>query len=427
MTTDLRHLSPRTLWGLAVAVGAMLSLLFIAHVSQAGPEETKAATLQQRLESGTVLREFDTEGAYVRQFKLAKDCVAFLLRETDSSVAVVYSLNGATRFRRAAWNGNEKESIYAGLGDLKLSDDGSTLILSEVTGYEDGKSEFYDISSGKLLFELEDEASLIPSPHGQYFCKLYDGVNYEALAIFDRRGERVKSFETTNEWNCLFLDDDRLVVVDSDTLRIIATRNGDILKIAALNSSSDHRSGYPRYLALSCDHHVIVAYDPYSLLVFDGEGKELWRATPRDRLCALAIDDTDRLMVQQLGYGQMYGYLAVVPLDTKSVGIESIKMPAMASCAAVYNYPPIWFVRGLIAVWQPFGVFPDHLENTELSTVLLELDDRGQSLSPPVTRPGLYCPVESAGGETRFIRADKRGNAVLISIPSGSTLHKERR
>jgi|GEM_PF-6874236 len=79
------------------------------------------ATLQERLENATVVREFDAEGAHVRQFEVAQDLVVLQLWKRDSTVIVAYDLNGAERFRFGLRNAPNRR-----LGPVEVSEDGTT-------------------------------------------------------------------------------------------------------------------------------------------------------------------------------------------------------------------------------------------------------------------------------------------------------------
>jgi hypothetical protein len=404
----------------------VLCLLLLVLPLHPGPTfaAKKGATLQQRLESAKVVREFSTEGAKVRGFKTAKDCVAFVLDEADSSVAVVYGLDGTRRFRLAAWNGRPEDSIFRGLSIATPSDDGSTLAICEIMGYEDGKWEMYDATSGSLLFESDDEAQLIPSPHGQYFCKLYDGVSYEPLAIYDRQGRMVKRFDAPIEWRSLFLDDEHLAVVDRDTLRIIETATGDVLNAVAL-----HLARIPAFegygaefgtlplLAVSGVHSAIAVYDGHTLVVYSGGGDELWRQVFEDRLCAVSFDDSlPRMALQFRDWGATYGYFKVMPIRNSQVAFESVRIPALANSDPVSVFHAMWFAGGVIAVWRPLAAMPDGLDDSEHSTIFLEVNEAELTLSAPATRPGLYRPVGRYSDAAAFVRADNHGDAVLVTV-----------
>jgi hypothetical protein len=86
-------------------------------------------TLEKRLANATILRTFDTKGAYIRHFDVANNVVAFTLLKNDSVFVTVCDIDGKelSHFGQAVDSNGRIEGA-------ELSPDGKILIIHKYHG-----------------------------------------------------------------------------------------------------------------------------------------------------------------------------------------------------------------------------------------------------------------------------------------------------
>jgi hypothetical protein len=384
-------------------------------VSRAGPEETKTTTLQQRLESAKVLREFNTEGAEVHQFKTAKDLVVFLLWKTDSSVVVAYGLDGTRRFRFGLPDTGFRRLLW-----FDVSDDGSTLVIAEVLAFESVNMRVFDIG-GALRFSLHTEVEILSSPSGTFFSNRDVDPSPEVLTIYDSLGGRIRSLARFHAWNCRFIDNERLFVARGDTARLVDVRNGQVTRSISLDALRSWTG--PPGICLSRSRSLIAVYNSGgtagAVQLFTASGDLKWTASYPDRLCTVAIDDRDEWMALQFGNpGSRSGFVRIVSVSDPAIIYQSEGIDALGSTVFGGHVESSWFSGGLVTIAAPPRAGPLIDRNAPAVTVFLAFDVGTRTIGSSTTLPGLYRPARDLPSGSQLVRVRPGSPAALISMPA---------
>jgi hypothetical protein len=381
--------------------------ILAAAILRFGPSACGAATLAERLEKARVVREFNTEGARVWRVVTAKDLVGFVLHRKDSSLAVVYDLNGVQRFRFGIPEGLGE---YRQIQGLALSGDGSTVIVDELVDIEYFHSHVFGID-GKERFFVGAEQGLSLSPHGKRFCRRIEALS-DPLVIYDSAGNVTGSIPCPNnlgDWNCRFVDDDRLLVADGETVKLIDARATTVW-IVSLGAQRD--PGAPVILP-SPTHSLVAVYDGSYLLVLTLDGQELWRTTytPPEFLCAVAIDEATSHMALQFRRNQE-GFVRVVSLRTGA----PLSAPAALDPSTIMTFGTtdrVLLSRDLLSILGPTNSMLRRLVGgREAWTLFMQFDDTTHSFSTPTTVPDLYFKA----ADWAYLRVTAR-RAQLVELP----------
>ena len=372
-------------------------------------------SLKQRLASAVVLQEFNTEGAFVQQSQVAQNLVVLQLRKPDSTIVVGYNLNGKQRFRLSLGDAS------CWLGQMRLSEDGSTLVIPEAVGPEYWDHKVFD-SKGTLRFRVDQSATLLPSPTGEYFCNLFDEISSERPTIYDKRGKTIREFEYPwYAWNAQFLDDEHLIIADRDTAWFVATASGEVTRTVLLNHgirNTHVQAGMygPPAIRVSRPHSCIALYgeDYSNLLSLSGNVlSDHWFGGSSP----IAFNDSAPWIAFVSGSPGESGEIWVVSVTDPE---QTVGTPPMKSLAGWYqrDFKIISFSQNMITIWQPSPAVVEDLEpEKEYSTLFMEFNPDSLSLSQPVIMPGLYWPLENQRGQMTFLRIQPVSSVALIAIP----------
>ena len=397
------RLMTRACYFIGVGLSALLTL------SAAGRAIAADSSLEKRLASATVLqefnREFNTPGTFVRGLLGARNLAALEFQKPDSTIVAVYDLNGQQCFRVAGKS----------LGAMQLSEDGSTLIISEAVGVEDWKYRIFD-STGMLRFEIGRSAFLLPSPSGKHFCNLYDGITEEQPTIYDKDGKEIANLKHVRySWNCRFLNDDCLIIANRDTAWFVAAANGEVIRTVTLPLNIPYDYAYPA-IRVSQTNSLVALYSDHSLVLLSFDGKVLWHNSFDEFLSAVAFDDHGSWMALHLMTPKVSGYVKVVSITDPERVATSI---AIASLAGYYHrgFEVMWFSRGVITIWQPSLALVNALESDKpYFTLFMEFNTDSLSLGQPMIKPGLYWDLGDQGEQTKYLYAQPARRAAILSV-----------
>ena len=388
-------------------IGVGLSaLLTLSAVGRAIAADT---SLEKRLASATVLQEFNTEGAHIRQVLGAQNLAVLELWKSDSTIVAAYDLNAKQRFRIAGKH----------LGPVSVSEDGSTLVVAQQVAPEAWMYKVFD-SSGALRFEIHRSAFLLPSPSGKYFCNLYDDISKERPTIYDRDGREIRRLEYPRLfWNCRFLDDERLIVANRDTAWFVATASGEVTRVVPLPLNLPYYYDYPS-IRVSRSNSAVAIYSERTLVLLSTDGDLLWHESYGYFLSAVAFDDRGAWMALHLMEPKVSGYVEVVSVDNPK---RTVTSPPIASLADYYHrgFEVIWFSQGVISIWQPSLALVNALQSdAEYFTLFMEFNADSVSVGQPVVKRGLYWDLGDQGKQTRYLCAQGDSGVVLLSVEANT-------
>ncbi|HUU46426.1 MAG TPA: hypothetical protein VM118_11910 [Acidobacteriota bacterium] len=390
---------------LHVAVSGLLALI----LSPANSPEAEGTGLRHRIETASVLREFNTHGAHVRRVRLAEDHVAFELIGQDSSLVLVYEVGGQIRFRHGAPNDDEP-----GLAGFEVSSDASTIVITEQMESRSWGKRVLD-ADASVLFELSIRAELIPSLNGEYFYTLHNHATDPPFEVYRRNGQRVRVFNwPSQDWNCRFLDNQHLVVADPDSAQLIDCSTGNVMRSTPLEFRP---YGAPPGIVVSREDSVIVIYSLNSMLLLSYSGDFLWREHFDHYLRGVSIDrGTSWLALQFEIPDASAGYFKIVSLRDLTSRFTSGSIPALSKCVS-RPFEIGWFSSGVITVWgPPRGPFGFLRSDEEYWTLFLEFDAENGSVGEPVRLPGLYRATESSTPDRRYLHITSNDAVSLLSI-----------
>lgn len=379
----------------------------VMSVSNSGMAEE--ATFKKKLEDATVLRTFDTKGAYIHRFDVANNTVAFTLLKDDSVFVAVCNIDGKELFQFG-------QPINSGvrIEGAELSPDGKTLIIQKYHGHEHWSQTIYNID-GTLRFELPHPA-LLPSPSGKYFCYTYDEVQHRSLAIFDSLGNKIKKFHRPLAWNCRFLGDDRLLVAGLDTTRIISSSTGEILHIFPQQLESHSKSFLPR-VSISPFDSTIAVYSDKSMVVLSPDLKEQWRRDYDERLMTVVFNDQHPWMTLVFDVPrQSYGLIRVISTENPGIVLESDHLSALGRNAIRY-FDVSWFSGQTISIWGPVSSdLWSQQRDVDYWTMFFNFDIESHVLSQPSQVPGLLRLVASEQRPQKYLRCIPNTGAAVLSV-----------
>jgi len=387
--------------------GACAGLGMIAILSLAGG--VPGMTLQNRIRNAKVLREFHTEGARIWRVVAVNDLVGFVLHKSDSSLALVYELDGSQRFRF----GIPLDSTEHQIQGLQISEDGSTVVTTEVIEIEYYRHRVFDIN-GRERFAVESKSWLVASPRGQQFCTETDSD--EPLSDFDGTGKKswVRPARGGNRgWVCAFLDDDRLLLAYSDTVFVVEARTGATLQSFPLPAGEV--LPYPPTLSVSrADSIAVVHGGGNELMALSFDGRVLWRKTLTTSFCTAATDNATGTIVVEFGDANTRPYFEAYSLGTgKAVG-RPILTPA-APPGRPRPLDVVHFHDGILSASGPAGGFCPYDDRESCWTAFAAFDAATQQWGEPFVLPGTYLTIASRDRRPHqlYLRAFER-TATLV-------------
>ncbi len=411
-----------------------LRYLIIAILSQSALGPVKATESEisfgTRVKNATVLRDFISEPGQLRQFVVANGIVGMLLCEGSSSSAVVCDLGGALRFRHTSSATIPRQSgagYYGGIGGIDLSEDGSTVVLWVTASSESFRAEVYAID-GTPLFRQEEPVPLDLSPHAQFFCTEFDEFAANRLAIFDRNGKMITWYENPSRWASKFFDDEKLVVVDIDSLRMIRPATGSVEIALPLDFEQVplfHSRNIPK-IAVSRINQAVAIYDERNLLVLSPKGQILRREKYDDLLCAATFDDSSpRILLQLRDWQRTHGYFLAVPLDKTQRIFRSSNIPELGRTYGPQESPALWISGGVVTYWRdasssnsgaPLPLFQVLDTRVRPRTLFLTLDSLAGFLTGFTESPGFYFRTRRTGETEEYICASPPSQLRAITV-----------
>lgn len=385
----------------------LIVLLLIGACST--PESAAENDLRGQIEAASVAHVFDTEGAYVMQYRVAKDLVAFELIKSDSCIVVGYDLAGNRRFRYGV-----PHSTYPRLLEVQVSEDGSTLVITESMDNPWWTKKVFDIS-GSLLFELPIEARILPSPTGDFFCTVYSDVTQPLFTIYDRAGDTVRTIpQLSYDWDLHFLNERVVIVANPDSLYFIDMEVGKITLVAPSNLSE-----YPwrPSITVSQFDSTVVVFNPTSISTFSVDGRELWRETFSDYLFSVAADDRGPWLALQFQAAESNeGYFMFLSTENPEERAVTPRTRDLGNCS-MRPYPVSWLSAGILTFLGPPGASLYSLRSDGgYWSLFLSFDTITREPGPMSIVPGLYWRIVSETGSNVYLRAGTTGAPSLIRL-----------
>jgi len=372
-----------------------------------GPSACAAAPLAERLESAKVVREFSTEGAEIYDVAVGKGLVAFVLWKEDTSVVVVYDHSGNEKFR---YGGRDPDTAYHQLRTVDFSEDGGTLMITEVAGIESFRWKVFDLS-GHLLFEIAPPygTEVVASPSGQYFTFSNNFSPQNVLPIYDRAGREIERFENLYpRWTCCFVDDEHLLVAARDTARIIDVGSRRITGVLPLNLPGQ---GYAPAVALSRPQSVMAVYCSHLLVVLSAAGEELWRESYPDNLLLHAVlfsSDGPWMAMEFHSRDPEDFYYRVTSVRDRQRTVRSQTVAALVKSLFRGSGNCGHFCDGMITVPGQDGL--------RSATVFLEFESGSRSLGQAAVVQGQYLWFGGPPNGVRYLRATPKGPAQIVEV-----------
>lgn len=368
-----------------------------------------AASLEQRIENASLELEFDNEGGHVIHAKVSDGALGMIIWKPDSSVALGFDSVGNRLFRIST-----RDAGHRRLKWVEMSDDASTFVVAEATGPE--LHRFHVVNAdGTIRFESSSYSTLHPSPDGLAFFRGHVGSSNAPFALFDANGREITRLPNLDRgWNCRFLDEERLIVADGVSARILDATTGQQMRLITLQLS-DSRF-YPGIVVGEWGYPIAV-YDPHTLILLSSEGDELWRVAVDDYLCEVAIDSHDSLMALLVRLpAESRAELRLVKTSHPSPPIAVCSLHAMAD--APFSYvPTLEMVNNLITMWgPPSSSFSTLYPEKDYWTLFIEFDPESKVLSQPVRSEGLCRRMTTQGADRRYLRLGEQGSAQIINI-----------
>ncbi|MBI5867521.1 MAG: hypothetical protein HZB43_04405 [candidate division Zixibacteria bacterium] len=303
---------------------------------------------------------------------------------------------------------------------MDLSEDGSTVLLTVVTGSEASETEVFDLSCNKL-FTSDALLGLVVSPSGRYFCNACNELEPLPLELLDRSGKKIKEISTVeNRWDCKFWNDTLLIVSDPDSLRLVYITTDFPQMAIPLNFERNKYSHTPA-IAISRTMNAVAVAGEFDLLVLSQDGMEMGRHRFDDYLCAAQFDDSLPLLALQLGDRmQHYSYFATTSIGRADILKTSPRLDFLGRCYGPLSKPAIWLSDGLVSYWEsnsaPVPAFVVLGANNFSETLFLAFDGAEGLSTLPIGVPGFYYRVNRAGREVRYVCALPSGAVRLISV-----------
>ncbi len=386
---------------------AVIGLSVLVVFDSAMAEE---ASFQEKLKNATILNNFETDGAYVKQVKVAQNRISFLLWKEDSSIVAVYDLDGCLIFRKATLPKNNGK--FTG---VDLTRDGNTLIVNEVTALRRIDKKVFDVN-GSLRFKLEDSPALHASPSGKYFCSAFDEVLGKPLSLFDSNGDEINCNVKPSAWNCRFLDDERLLIIDPDSAWIVQLQTGRVIESFVLNLDDPFPPFMPKIGISEFDSSVAI-YTRNSILVLSVGGKEIWRKTFDDILRIVNFDDLSSWIALLFEMPEeSAGYIKFILLDDENIEIKSPSMSTLGRNLTRYDEVS-WLSNHILTIWGPVSSSFWQLNgNVDHWTMFFEIDIESRTIGQPIKMPGLFRSVTDLHSQPRYLHCIPNIGTTILSI-----------
>jgi hypothetical protein len=373
------------------------------------PATAEEAALGKRLENATVLRTFDTKGAYIRHFDVANNVIAFTLEKNDSVFVTVCDIDG----KELSHFGQAVDSD-ARIEGAEFSPDGNILIIHKYHGGESMSQAVYNVD-GTLLFEKPYPA-LLPSPNGKYFCNKFNEIQAGLLTLFDSLGNEISIFANPRFGNCRFLGDDRLLVVSPDTAWVISTATAHIMRTFPHRLIFHDWPSMPR-ISLSSFDSSIAIYTDKSLLLLSCDFTEKWRFNFDEFLYTVLFNDQNSWMALVFTIpGERLGVLRIISTSNPGIAVESDHLSALGRNAIRY-FDVSWFSDQTISIWGPVSSSLWRLrEDVDYWTMFFDFDIESHVLGQPSKLLGLLRLISTDQNQQKYLRCVPNTGATILSI-----------
>jgi len=390
-------------WAGHISLG--LGLLVLASICVA-----ESATLQERIEKATVLRRLNMEGLTIRESRVVGDLGVLLAPKTDSAIVLGYRSGGMRCFRFAV---PTRGAVSCYLHEV--SGDGSTVIVVMPAGNDWFRAEIWD-TSGTRRFEIDTPVDIVSSPRGKYFCNSNPTIERAVLTIWDSLGHRSDRLGwAPRTWAASFISDERLLIAQLDTARIVDVRSGQVLRSVALAFSKD---GGPLQITSSRTRKHLAIHGDKEILVMTPTGEPLWRETFRDELCQVSLDEgTARVAMLFRTFREPYGYVRVHSVSPEGFDATSERTSLLGRAFLSLGFDYFWFQGGVITVWDPSLVLSGLLTSSTPRTLFYQVADQGSTeLCQPVNGEGFYQPLGSNGDTGKYLKITQPRVVSILSL-----------
>lgn len=353
-------------------------------------------------------REIPINSDQVRYVTAGADGFGLVVQNETGIEAKLYGRNANLRFTYSSPRG-ATESVRS----IETSEDGSVVVIGALTSFESMEYHIFD-SLGRPLFNFPTDAYVHPSPNGRLFCVQQSDFYHGPVTVLNSSREVLFSFDNPNaEWKAVFVNNDRLCVIDADSLRLFDLKTSTRLSTTALPFGG---VGLAPYVRISRRDSALAVFDSKVLVVLSTEGKVKWQETYDDFLCTVAIEEHGgRLALLLTSRSRGYGYFSIVDLKTGAQQFASERIKELSSTTR-RPFEHCWFSDATILLWGPLDSDLSWFEQPrENWTLFLDASTKVKTPSHTI-QPGVYRPIELADNRLNLIRIQSNSPTALITV-----------